>query len=325
MSVFGTAKRVLKGAVFKSGGLDLYRRAALANTLTVAMFHRVMPASDPRFDAADRGYTMRLDVFEGCLAHFAANYEVVGLNDVAAAVDGGRGLPQRSLLITFDDGWEDNVRYAAPALRKHGLPAVVFVATDAMTADLTLWTDVAACAWRAMGQAGAPREHASADALQAWLAAMPAAARNGWLEAAVSAQGARVRPLMMTPPMIRTLIDSGVTVAAHGASHTPLTEVDDFSGELARAACDLEAWTGAPARALAYPHGRYSVQTIEAASREGFSLQFTSEPHLNLLSDGRPTSSTFGRLDLPEAELVDASGAFDAARLAYWLTMRPVR
>ncbi len=320
-----TLKRHVKRAVFASGALNLYRRAALADTLTVAMFHRVMPASDPRFDAADRAYTIRLDNFEGCLRFFGDHYDVVGLDDVNAAATGERALPRRALLITFDDGWEDNARYAVPALTQRGMKAVVFVATDAMTSDLTLWTDVAACVWHALNDAGTPSEHASVETLLAWLKALPPSARNGWLEAAVAAQGERVRPLMMTPTTIRTLIENGVAIAAHGASHTPLTDVADLPGELARCSRDLETWTGKPARALAYPHGRYSAAVIEAAAKAGFTQQFTSEPHLNRLTAGRPRGWLFGRLDIPEAEIVDAQGQFDAERLAYWLTMRPVR
>ncbi|MBP6013216.1 MAG: polysaccharide deacetylase family protein [Alphaproteobacteria bacterium] len=320
-----TLKRHVKRAVFASGALNLYRRAALSDTLTVAMFHRVMPASDPRFNAADRAYTMRLDVFEGCLQFFGDHYHVVGLDDVEAAAAGDRALPRHALLITFDDGWEDNARYALPALAQRGMKAVVFVATDAMTSDLTLWTDVAACVSRALKNAGTPSEHASVETLQAWLKALPPSARNGWLEAAVAAQGERVRPLMMGPDTVRTLIDSGVTVAAHGASHTPLTEVADLAGELARAKRDLETWTGKPARALAYPHGRHSADIVATVSSAGFALQFTSEPHLNRLAAGRPLSPVFGRLDIPEAEIVDKESRFDPERLAYWLTMRPVR
>jgi peptidoglycan/xylan/chitin deacetylase (PgdA/CDA1 family) len=176
-----------------------------------------------------------------------------------------------------------------------------------------------------MQQSGTPCEHASEEVLVRWLATLPAAERTRWLEDAVAAQGDLVRPLMMEARDIRTLIAGGVAVAAHGASHTPLTDVADLDSELKRCADAVAAWTGKPARALAYPHGRYSPGAVDAASQAGFTLQFTSEPHLNRLANGRPLSPVFGRLDMPEAELVDARGAFDAERLAYWLTMRPVR
>jgi len=41
----------------------------------------------------------------------------------------GRGepLPEGAVLITFDDGYRDNLLNAAPVLKKHGYPAVQFV------------------------------------------------------------------------------------------------------------------------------------------------------------------------------------------------------
>ncbi len=39
----------------------------------------------------------------------------------------GTPLPPQAVLITFDDGYRDNLRNAAPVLQKYGYPAVVFV------------------------------------------------------------------------------------------------------------------------------------------------------------------------------------------------------
>jgi len=41
----------------------------------------------------------------------------------------GQGVPRRSVLITFDDGYLDNWVYAEPLLRRYGMRATVFVVT----------------------------------------------------------------------------------------------------------------------------------------------------------------------------------------------------
>lgn len=48
---------------------------------------------------------------------------------LAAAWRGGRGLPARPVLITFDDGYEGVHRHALPVLARHGFPATLFVTT----------------------------------------------------------------------------------------------------------------------------------------------------------------------------------------------------
>ncbi len=42
----------------------------------------------------------------------------------------GKGLPDKPVLVTFDDGYADLADYALPVLRRHGFGAVVFVVTD---------------------------------------------------------------------------------------------------------------------------------------------------------------------------------------------------
>jgi hypothetical protein len=44
-----------------------------------------------------------------------------------------------ALLITSDDGWADNIRYAAPLLKARDMPAIIFVAGQAVQADATAW------------------------------------------------------------------------------------------------------------------------------------------------------------------------------------------
>lgn len=54
-------------------------------------------------------------------------YRPVSVDDIGAALSGGRPLPARAVAITFDDGWRDQYVVAAPILEKYGFRATFFV------------------------------------------------------------------------------------------------------------------------------------------------------------------------------------------------------
>jgi peptidoglycan/xylan/chitin deacetylase (PgdA/CDA1 family) len=63
----------------------------------------------------------------------SAGYHPVRLSDFIAFLQHRRQLPQKSVLITFDDVQRDFLTTAYPVLRELGFPAVVFVSTAAVS------------------------------------------------------------------------------------------------------------------------------------------------------------------------------------------------
>jgi peptidoglycan/xylan/chitin deacetylase (PgdA/CDA1 family) len=83
--------------------------------------------------------------FEAQLDWLARNgWRVVRLDDVAAFLEGRQALPERSVVITIDDGYESVHRHAWPLLRKYGFPATLFVYTDFVGAggDALSWAQL---------------------------------------------------------------------------------------------------------------------------------------------------------------------------------------
>src|SRR5262245_55599655 len=57
-------------------------------------------------------------------------FQTVTLYDVHRYLRDGASLPPRAIALTFDDGYLDNWVYAFPLLKKYGMKATIFVATD---------------------------------------------------------------------------------------------------------------------------------------------------------------------------------------------------
>jgi peptidoglycan/xylan/chitin deacetylase (PgdA/CDA1 family) len=79
--------------------------------------------------------------FERQMAFLArTGYRTIGLGEAAALVRAREPLPERRLLISFDDGYRNNLETALPILRQHDFTAVVFVTTAFVGGD-NAWPD----------------------------------------------------------------------------------------------------------------------------------------------------------------------------------------
>jgi len=56
--------------------------------------------------------------------------KTVSLADLVSHFAGAEPLPERAVVLTFDDGYEDNYRLAYALLRQYGMTATFFIITD---------------------------------------------------------------------------------------------------------------------------------------------------------------------------------------------------
>jgi peptidoglycan/xylan/chitin deacetylase (PgdA/CDA1 family) len=338
-----------KKALYVSGALDVWHRRRNRDRLTVIMFHRVLSPRDRRWPVSDPEYTLSDDLFGQCLDFFRKHYNIVALSDLLAARAGQRALPDRALLVTFDDGWSDNEEFALPHLKRTGIPALMFVAGSAIGRDAPFWQEQLVHAWRA-GRLDAARatrvwrdssdaEPASArgagraaddppafggrddlDGLRALIARLEqleASHRTRVLAglADVVADGIRH---MITPDQLKALAAARVAIGAHGFTHDPLTRVD-ATAELSQVRAALAAIVD-PAPALSFPHGKFDTATVERARGAGFPMLFTSVPELPP-GEGRGPG-VFGRVGFT-GETITEKGRFAPEKLALHLFRKP--
>jgi hypothetical protein len=75
--------------------------------------------------------SLPLSIFERQLQYLRRNgFQTVTLLDVHRFLATGAPLPPRPIALTLDDGYLDNWVYAYPLLKKYGMKATIFVATD---------------------------------------------------------------------------------------------------------------------------------------------------------------------------------------------------
>jgi peptidoglycan/xylan/chitin deacetylase (PgdA/CDA1 family) len=320
-----------KSVATHTGGVRLYHRLRDRDALTVIMLHRVLPKAMVAELGADPGYTISTDVLERLASFLRANYTIVGLPDVLAARRGTRPLPSRPLLITFDDGWDDNVRHAAPVLAGMGVPWTLFVAAGAIGTAAPWWQETLLQSlrtgrasygdlWR-MAAGGTDKEpHDKSElVLLTAFGALDAGRRDSLL--------AQINERKSYPDMASweglRLLGADVSIGVHGFSHLPLTMLDDPGQDLLQARELLRSHLGPDAIvSMSFPHGRYDTKVLTATRALGFELIFTSDAVLNVCPGGWLSHDTIGRISVEEDRVCDDRGEFDSGRAERWLMLR---
>jgi peptidoglycan/xylan/chitin deacetylase (PgdA/CDA1 family) len=117
-------KQVFKNSVYRTIGETASAIGANGNghrSLRVLMYHKVndLPANP---------LTIPVSLFDEQMDQLRElDYTVVNLQAVLDHYVGAKPLPERAVLITFDDGYHDNLDNAARVLKKYGYPGVLFV------------------------------------------------------------------------------------------------------------------------------------------------------------------------------------------------------
>jgi peptidoglycan/xylan/chitin deacetylase (PgdA/CDA1 family) len=106
--------------------------------ISVLMYHQVGKFAAPK---AHRASYCDVDRFRAQMALLKwAGYRVISLADAYAALFDGQPLAGRSVVLSFDDGYENFADHALPVLQAYGYPAVLF-AVSGLLGQPAIWLD----------------------------------------------------------------------------------------------------------------------------------------------------------------------------------------
>lgn len=257
--------------------------------------------------------------------------EVIGLTSVRARLNQPRTRPL--VVITFDDGYRDNLDNALPILENAGLPATLFLATDAVDSPEPFWWDVLA---DLVAQAHLPtclELEAGGERLTWEQTEGRDELRSRLWERLSGLDVSEVRCLIrelcgwaghephhdplrlpLSAEEVGQLLQSGlVSLGCHSSSHLRMTVRAPATCEedLSRSRERLRHLMGSFPAAFAYPYGEYDHASIEQVRGAGFGLACTSDAGL-----ATPVSDP---LALPRLGVGNWTGAyFDAWLRHYW-------
>jgi len=292
-------KRGLLGVGRRTGAWRLPAAWYGPRRLTVLAYHRIADHASPGFVGYAGNASATPSEFAAHIAWVVERFTPVALADLAAAAAGGARLPERPVLVTFDDGYRDNLTTALPVLERHAVPATVFLATDHIGSDIPFWWDrVAWCLTTAPSQRVRLPVLGEVDlsgdrraVTRRWVrrakqlpdAAMRAAVDALPVAVGVSIPAGAFRGITLTWDDVAAMTTRGVSFGAHTCSHPILTRADPATAaaEITGSARKVAEVTGVPPAGFAYPNGQRSDvnDAVEAAVADvGIPLAFTLAP-----------------------------------------------
>lgn len=239
--------------------------------------------------------------FDTQLATLKRQFNIVSAYEWVEAVRHPTSAAQRLLTITFDDGYENNLLSAVPILQSHGLTACFFITTGDVISGKWLDHDLFELALlygqgkdfkTSLGRHPILLRFGEAkDRLQQYkdtksiFGKVTRSERIAFSADVYRYAGCPEPPKeyreqysVLKPEQVMDMVQLGMEVGSHTASHAKLAECDDdeISRELFRASRDIQEMTGIPAteQFLAYPVGSYDQRVMRIAREVGHPAAF---------------------------------------------------
>lgn len=280
-------------------GVNAAFRAAQQKRLLILCYHSVV--SDQHYSPLDSDYAIGLKAFRAQMEILAHYFQPITVSDLAGwRAEKGVSL-RNPVLVTFDDGYRNNLTNAAPVLLQYGIPAVIHVSTGYINRERMLWIFEIYRRILRWPEATVPMPGSEADKKlddpqQRLLTAsrvrqackrLPHQECESYLN--------RLREVS-TPELeeceqevfdflswdeVRTLRRQGFEIGSHTVEHPILTRVPGprADQELHASKRAIEEQVGTNCRCFAYPNGGeadISQDTEERVKRAGYDFAFTT-------------------------------------------------
>lgn len=257
-------------------GIDHRFRRYLADRLLIVMYHGLVEDDSP---SPPSWLLLPVSQFDAQLRYLSEHYEVISVGEALCRLMEGQPFTRPTACITFDDGYRNNYTLGWPLLKRHGLPATIYLASEFIDTDRVIWTvrlermmllgrgtldlsdhelgvfELAPGSARAFGRAY--------DGLKGELYRMPEEAREEVLDAIER----RLRLnkvsdfrdfLPMTWGEARRMAEGGlIEFGGHTANHVVVSALGDGAqeDEIRQSMATLEREIGVPPLSFAYPNG----------------------------------------------------------------------
>ncbi len=117
----------------------IYRKMTDSHGAIILMYHSI---PDPeRAIWIDPTNTVPSELFEQQIHYLYRNRRVISMSELVDAISHKKNIEKETVVVTFDDGYLDNLEVAAPILKHYDMPATLYLPTGYISREETQWID----------------------------------------------------------------------------------------------------------------------------------------------------------------------------------------
>ena len=303
----------------------------LKRKTAILMYHGFTSQRDEIGIENHQGKHLAINRFDDQMRYLKNHYNPISVPFFLRSFKDDRPIPDNSVIITFDDGYESNYILAYPVLKRYGIPATIFITTNFVENNEFLWVDRIeyAVSRTTVGRLefGIYARNYSFDLssresrmkceikLRALLKRLPLGARRSIvdrIEKELKEKLSKVitpniyRPLQWN--QVREMADSGlVTIGSHTHNHVALAVCgeDQAREELSISKEIIEERTECICDIFCYPNGGigdFNARTKRALKNAGYLCGLVNVPGFNSRSSDIFQLKRFGLSADPDIE-----------------------
>jgi len=252
-----------------NGGMGRLSRRTDCPKFAVLCYHRVGMGGIPLFSEQPP------ELFEAQMRYVRQRYRVISLDQLCEEMEKPQGKKD-AVAVTFDDGYRDLYVHALPVLRKHEIPATIYLPVASIETGQVPWYDRIFLALRVFPKDNLEvfldrpqsfrlssfetRLSAAAEIIQ-YLRTIPVERRMEFcegLESQVKLPQDELNDRMLTWDQIREMSREGITFGSHTMTHPAVSQLTNtqLESELGESKKVVEERIGKPAMHFAFPFGK---------------------------------------------------------------------
>lgn len=259
--------------------------------VTILAYHRIFPRPDNNYPFVKGVINVDQEAFHDHIKIIKKYFTIINFEQLRALQTEEKKLPPNLLIITFDDGYEDNYSVMTPVIKDHDATAVVYISTEYIAQQKLYWVDELSYRINKMPEGdlsflNGEVRYAVNDSNRNQVRIDIGNVCKGLnrkqhrqlledLRAQVSVEPSAsefnlAKP--MTWDQMKLMADDGVEIGSHAKFHGYLNSMTDeeLRDEIFDSKKILEQKTGKEIISIAYPGGRFDERTLSMCKEAGY-------------------------------------------------------